>query len=96
MKNHHGMQIHTSLKSGDLYGDMCYFSRNSAVMSCALKGWPQNSYRTEHCVGNNIERELKNCLFTRSKEPNWYQAFPECTSNQQCYDNRPAYTAPTR
>lgn len=96
MKNHHGLQTHTGLKSGDIYGDMCYISRNSLVTQCALKGWPQNSYRTEYCVGNNAERDLKACLHDQSKEPEWYKAFPECTSNQQCYDTRPAYTAPKR
>ncbi len=96
MKNQPSLPLRTGLKSGDIDGDLCYISRNSLVASCALKGWPQNSYRTAECVGNNAQRSLIECLKDKSKEENWYTAFPGCTSNQQCYDTRPGYTEPVR
>jgi len=83
-QNHTGLALQTSIKSGNLISDNCYFRRNGEVFGCSLTGWPQNG---GVCTGNTIEHELKECLYD-SGEPNWWKDFPGCTSSDQCYQNR--------
>ncbi len=85
-----GVSLHSHLTAGTPAGDNCYVVRNWSVMECALRGWPQY---LDPCAGNNMERNLKACLY-KVDDHNWWKAFPECTSAKQCYNTRPAYTDP--
>ena len=91
-KNHSqscAITVRTALQAGNFDSDTCYIQRNMASFDCALHGWPQNDSKCWRCAGGNNEEMLKRCLYY-SDEPDWWKAFPECSSSKQCFDSRPA------
>ncbi len=84
------LALRTHIRSGNLRSDGCYVKRNLCSLECGLAGWPQKDGTKVNCAGNNNENRLKECLFA-SGEPDWWKAFPECNSSQQCFDTRPAW-----
>jgi len=93
MKIQQGLLLKSCLRAGDNTTDKCWAARNVRSVICELAGWPQNNTTLAYCAGKNSERELKACLYA-TREPYWFEDFPGCTSDQQCFDTRPAYTTP--
>lgn len=79
-----GLRVRTLIQAGNAASDACYFTRNINVVICNTEGWPALS----DCAGDNMEKDLKECLST-SGEANWWKDFPGCTSASQCTGYRP-------
>lgn len=88
------LHVRTDLTAGNWVSDRCYGYRDKVSWDCFWRGWPQKDDYCYGCHGKNNESMFKECLY-HSGEPDWWKAFPECTSSQQCYDSRPAYVKPS-
>lgn len=93
MTTQQGFLLKSGLQAGSDASDKCWAARNVRSVICEIARWPQHSEAFAYCAGKNSERELKECL-SQTYAPNWFEDFPGCTSDKQCYDTRPAYTKP--
>ena len=84
------LKMRTGLTAGTEASKNCYFHRDMTTLACTFLGWPQDDPAMEGCVGKNNESELKKCLYN-SGAADWWRAFPECTSSEQCYNTRPDF-----
>ncbi len=88
-----GFTLKSGLRAGSNDTDRCWANRNLRSAICQVTRWPQNDATLDYCAGQNNERMLKECLHSTG-ELYWFEDFPGCTSDAQCYQNRPAYTKP--
>lgn len=84
------LKIRTHLTAGTEASQRCYSERDITTLYCTILGWPQDDPAMEGCVAHNNESNLKRCLYG-SGAADWWRAFPECTSSEQCHKDRPLY-----